>query len=122
MPQTTTASAVFPNRRAALRAAERLAGGGFARGSIDLHRLHRDDEAFEVSVRVREGNVRRADDLLHARPDVHDFAGHGIDVRPLMLIAGAVLAGAVGYTAYALRAQRYDLDRARRGRPPRRAA
>ena len=106
MPQTTTASAVFPNRRAALRAAERLAGGGFARGSIDLHRLHSDDEAFEVSVRVREGNVRRADDLLHARPDVHDFAGRG-------------------YTAYAMRAQRDDLDRPRpdrRGRPPRRAA
>jgi hypothetical protein len=39
-----------------------------------------------------------------------------------MLIAGAVLAGAVGYTAYALRAQRDDLDGARRGRPPRRAA
>ena len=56
MPQTTTASAVFPNRRAALRAAQRLAEGGFA-GSIDLTRLHSDDEAHEVSVRVREGNV-----------------------------------------------------------------
>jgi hypothetical protein len=103
MPQTTTASAVFPNRHAARRAAERLAEGGFARNSIDLNRLYSDDDDYEVSVRVREGNLRRAEDLLHARPDVHAFAGQGIDMRPLMLVAGAVIVGAVGYTLYAMR-------------------
>lgn len=103
MSQTTTAAAVFPNQRAAQRAAERLAEGGFARTSIDVNRLYSDDDDYEVSVRVRPGNVRRAEDLLHARRDVHDFAGQGRDVRPLMLLAGAVIAGAVGYTLYAMR-------------------
>jgi len=34
---------------------------------------------------------------------VHGFAGQGIDVRPLMLLAGAVIAGAIGYTLYTVR-------------------
>ena len=103
MPQTTTATAVFPNRHAAQRAAERLSEGGFARNSIDVNRLYSNDDDYEVSVRVRPGNVRRAEDLLHARQDVHGFAGQGMDVRPLTLFAGAVIAGAVGYTIYAMR-------------------
>jgi len=103
MPQTTTASAVFPNRRAAQRAAERLAGGGFARTSIGLHRLHANDDAFEVQVRVREGNVARAEDLLHARPEVHDFAGNRMDYTPYLFAAGALLAGVAGYAWYASR-------------------
>jgi hypothetical protein len=101
MPQTTTASAIFSNRHAAQGAARRLAEGGFARDSIAMHRLHSDDDAYEVSVRVREGNVRRAEDLLHARQDVHDFAGQQVDVGPLLRLAGAVLVGAAGYTLYA---------------------
>jgi hypothetical protein len=103
MPQTTTASAVFSNRYAAQRAAERLTEGGFARNSIDVNRLYSDDDDYEVSVTVQEGNIRRAEDLLHARRDVHGFAGQGIDVRPLMLLAGAVIAGAIGYTLYTVR-------------------
>lgn len=106
MPQTTTASATFSNRRAAQGAARRLTEGGFSRESIALHRLHSDDEAYEVSVRVREGNVRRAEDLLHARQDVHDFAGRGVNVGPLLWLTGALLVGAAGYTVYALRRPR----------------
>ena len=103
MPQTTTATAVFPNRHAAQRAAERLSEGGFARNSIDVNRLYADDDDYEVSVRVRPGNVRRAEDLLHARQAVHAFSGQGPNVRPLMILAGAVIAGAIGYTMYAMR-------------------
>jgi len=103
MSQTTTASAVFSNRQAARRAAERLAEGGFARNSIDVARRYSDEDEYEVSVRVRPGNARRAEDLLHAREDVHGFAGEGIDVGPLMWLAGAVAVGALAYTAYAMR-------------------
>ncbi len=106
MPQTTTTSAVFSNRRAAQRAAQRLVEGGFARASIDMRRLHSDDDSYEVLVRVREGNAKRAEDLLHARASVRDFAGNQVDVRPLLLFAGAVAAAAAGYTYYALRPQR----------------
>jgi len=106
MPQTTTASATFSNRRAAQSAAERLAKGGFARSSIGVQRLYSDDDVYEVSVRVREGNVERAEDLLHARPQVHDFAGNQVDVGPLLVLAGAVLAGAAGYTYYTMRQNR----------------
>ena len=103
MPQTTTTSAVFSNHRAAQRAAQRLVEGGFARASIDMHRLHSDDDSYEVSVRTREGNVRRAEDLLQARAKVREFAGDGINVRPLMLLAGTVAVAAAGYTYFALR-------------------
>jgi hypothetical protein len=102
MSQTTTASARFTNRRAAQRAAERLVEGGFARGSIEMRRLHSDDDDHEVSVRVREGNVERAKDLLHARPDVRDFAGKGVNVGPLIAFAGALAVGVAGYTWYTL--------------------
>ena len=105
MPQTTTASAVFSNRRAPQRAVERLIKGGFARGSIDMHRLHSNDDSQEVSVRVKEGNVRRAEDLLHARQEVHDFGGNRTDLLPLFLFAGALVAGAAGYALYARRSQ-----------------
>jgi hypothetical protein len=107
MPQTTTASAVFSNHRAAQRAAERLASGGFARGSIDTRRLHSDDESYEVRVRVREGNVRRAEDLLHARQDVHAFEGQGgMNIQPFLLLAGAVLVGVAGYSMLSRRSRR----------------
>jgi hypothetical protein len=106
MSQTTTASAVFSNRHAAQRAAQRLAEGGFARGSIGVTRRYSDAEEYEVSVRVQPGNVQRAEDLLHARRDVRGFAGEDIDVGPLMWLAGAVAVGALAYTAYALRRPR----------------
>jgi hypothetical protein len=103
MPQTTTASATFSNRRAAEGAARRLVEGGFARDSVAMRRLYSDDDAYEVSVRVREANARRADDLLHARRDVHDFAGNQVNVGPLLWLAGAVAIGAAGYALYATR-------------------
>jgi hypothetical protein len=106
MAQTTTASATFSNRHAAQRAAHRLVDGGFSRESIEMRRLHSDDETIEVSVRVKEGNVARAEDLLHARPDVHGFAGDRVDVGPLMMLAGAIAAGAAGYTLYTLNRNR----------------
>jgi hypothetical protein len=109
MNDTTTASAVFSNRRAAQRAAQRLVEGGFARDSVEMRRLYSDDDDYEVSVHVREGNVERADDLLHARRNVHDFAGNKSNVGTLMLLAGALAAGVAGYTLYAL------ADRQRRG-------
>jgi hypothetical protein len=104
MPQTTTASAVFSNHRAAQRAVHRLASGGFARSSINAQRMYSDDDSYEVSVRVKEGNVERAEDLLHAREDVHEFAGNrGLNLQPVMIAAGAVLLGAVGYALLARR-------------------
>jgi hypothetical protein len=115
MPQTTTASATFSNRRAAEGAARRLAQGGFARDSIGMQRLHSNDDAYEVSVRVRQGNVRRAEDLLHARRDVHDFAGNSVEVRPLMWLAGAILVGAAGYAFYATRDSSRDRSRTSAG-------
>jgi hypothetical protein len=102
MTQTTTASATFSNRHAAQRAAQRLVEGGFARDSVSMKRLYSDSEDYEVSVRARDGNVERAEDLLHARPEVHDFAGNRVDVRPLMLLMGALAVGVAGYTFYAL--------------------
>jgi len=102
MSQTTTATAVFSNHHAARRAARRLAEGGFARNSIDVTRRYSDEDEYEVSVRVQPGNAERAEDLLHAREDVHGFAGEGIDVGPLMWLAGAVAVGALAYTAYAV--------------------
>lgn len=111
MSQTTTANATFSNLRAAQRATQRLAQGGFARDSISLRRVHADDETYEVSVRVRAGNVRRAEDVLHARREVHDFAGHRIDARPLMLLAGVVAVGAAGYALYATRFSRRANER-----------
>jgi hypothetical protein len=103
MPQTTMASAAFPNRRAAQRAAQRLIEGGFSRGSIEMYRLHSDDDAHEVSVRVRQGNAQRADDLLHARPGVHDFASHRVDVGPLLVLAGTLAVGVAAYGLFALK-------------------
>jgi hypothetical protein len=63
--------------------------------------------------------MERAEDLLHARPDVHDFGGNQVDVRPLMLLAGAVLAGAAGYTLYTMRQSRHRPNEDHR-RPARR--
>lgn len=109
MPDTTTASSVFSNRRAAVRAAERLAEGGFARNSIDVRRLHHDDDAHEVSVRVRQANVHRAEDLLNASPEVHDFGSHSsFNLTTALVVGGAVVA--VGALAYTLM-QRDDLRR-----------
>jgi hypothetical protein len=109
MPDTTTASSVFSNRRAAVRAAERLAEGGFARNSIDVRRLHHDDEAHEVSVRVRQANIQRAEDLLNASTEVHEFGSHSSFQLPAaLLVGGAILA--VGALAYTLM-QRDDLRR-----------
>jgi hypothetical protein len=102
MNDTTTASAVFSNRRAAQRAAQRLVEGGFARDSVEMRRLYSDDDDYEVSVQVRQGNVQRADDLLRARRDVHDFSGNKSNVGSLVLLAGALAAGVAGYTLYAL--------------------
>ncbi len=104
--QTTTASAVFPNIQAAKRAAERLARGGFSRDSIEVTRLYSNDDAHEVCVHTKEANIRRADDLLHARNKVHDFPANAIDVTPLLLVAGAIATGALTYTVYALRRNR----------------
>ncbi len=104
MPQTTTATAVFSNHRAAQRAIQRLANGGFARSSINAHRMYSDDDSYEVSVRVKEGNVQRAEDLLHAREDVHDFVGNSrFNLQPVLIAAGAVLLGAAGYALLARR-------------------
>ncbi len=103
---TATASAVFPNIHAAKRAAERLARGGFARDSIEVTRLYSNDDAHEVCVHTKKGNLRRADDLLHARNKVHDFPSNAIDVTPLLLVGGAIAAGALTYTMYALRRNR----------------
>jgi hypothetical protein len=105
MPQTTTASATFTNRRAALRAAHRLVEGGFSRDSVEMRRLHSDDDDYQVSVRVQEGNVERAGDLLHARPDIHGFAGDRVNVGPLIAFAGALAVGVAGYTLYALQSR-----------------
>jgi hypothetical protein len=117
MTETTTASAVFSNRRAAQRAAQRLVEGGFARDSIEMHRLYSNEDDFEVSVRVREGNVDRAEDLLHARADVHDFEGNRSDVGPLLLLGGVLAAGVAGYALYALADRRRgEKESARRRR------
>lgn len=110
MPHTTTASSVFSNRQAAVRAVARLAEGGFARNSIEVRRLHRDDDAHEVSVRVREANLRRAEDLLEARPEPHAFGGQG----PNALVATL----AVGGAALAVGALAYMLFRHQVGRGP----
>ena len=116
MPQATMASATFSNRRAALRATHRVVEGGFSRDSVEMRRLHSDSDEYQVSVRAREGNLDRAEDLLHARADVHGFASSQVDVGPLMVLAGSLAIGVAGYALYALAPRRNVVGHNGRGR------
>ncbi|GEP09041.1 hypothetical protein [Methylobacterium gnaphalii] len=62
MSDTNSITASFPTLEAARSARKRLARAGFARNSIDIER-RRDD--FEVSIRTRDENRRRAEAILH---------------------------------------------------------
>jgi hypothetical protein len=108
MPNTTVAWGTFPSRKAANQAVQRLVSGGFARNSIDLHR-HEDDEGYDLSVHTREGNLSRAERLIHASSTMHSFerAASGTfqtaKAHPFLLLGGGILAGLAIYSLFAAR-------------------
>jgi hypothetical protein len=109
VPESTgadMASAVFPNRREAEIAVERLVAGGFAPRSIQLDPLFSNSKEFEVLVSAGPADFGRAEDLLHGRRENRPFASDSIDVGPLLLLVAALGIGTLGYALYAVRPAR----------------
>ncbi len=107
MPQTTVASGTFSSRKAADQAVQRLVSSGFARNSIELHR-HDEDEGYDLEIRTRAENVRRAQRLIHASSPISamsmrnmgQMASSAVQTtrsHPLILLGAGLLAGFVIY-------------------------
>ncbi|PVE22213.1 hypothetical protein DC522_22195 [Microvirga sp. KLBC 81] len=107
MPQTTVATGTFPSRKAADQAVQRLVSSGFARNSIELHR-HDEDEGYDLEIRTRAENVKRAQRLIHASSPIsamsmrnmgHMASGAVETARshPLIVLGAGLLAGFVIY-------------------------
>jgi len=98
MPNTTIATGSSPPRKAALRAARRLAEGGFARNSIDLH-PHPDGEGYDLTIHTRRENLNRARRLIHPTGILNtaQWAASGAvqtaKVHPVVLLGLGLVAG-----------------------------
>jgi len=102
MPNASIATGSFSSRKDANLAVQRLLASGFARNSIELHR-HEDGDGYEVEIRTRRENLRRAERLIHAAEPlyvVRQTASGALETAksyPLVLLGAGILAGFLIY-------------------------
>ncbi|MEZ0171499.1 hypothetical protein [Microvirga sp. TS319] len=104
MPHTNVATGTFPSRKEASQAVQRLVSSGFARNSIELHR-HEDDDGYDLEIRTRPENVRRAKRLINASSPLSAVnmgraasgAVQSARAHPLVMLGAGLLAGFVLY-------------------------
>ncbi|WP_414473846.1 hypothetical protein [Microvirga sp. M2] len=108
MPHTNVATGTFPSRKEAHQAVQRLVSSGFAHNSIELHR-HEDDDGYDLEIRTRPENVRRAKRLINAYSPMSAMnsamnmgraasgAVQSARTHPLVVLGAGLLAGFVLY-------------------------
>lgn len=124
MPHPNVATGTFPSRKEAHQAVQRLVSSGFARNSIELHR-HEDDEGYDLEIRTRPENVRRAKRLINAYSPMSAMnsamsmgraasgAVQSARAHPLVILGAGLLAG---FVLYNLIPRSASQESSRRGR------
>ncbi|MET0745789.1 MAG: hypothetical protein ABWY78_20630 [Microvirga sp.] len=96
MSSSSVATAIYPTRKAANQAAQRLVSSGFARNSIEIQE---EEDGYELAVHARRENLWKARRLIGASSPREYATGavEGARAHPAVALTLGVVAGLALY-------------------------